>query len=49
MKFLGNASAAIANKCRRQSGAFSNDDLKPLIDEDNRFKDAAPILFGKDS
>ena len=48
LKFLGNASAAISHERRRRAGAFFNEDLKPLIEEEDRFRQAAPCLFGKD-
>ena len=46
LKFLGNASATISNERCRRAGAFFNEDLKCLIEEEKKFKDAAPLLFG---
>ena len=48
LNFLGNASAAISHERQRRAGGFFNEDLKPLIEEEDRFKQAAPCLFGKD-
>ena len=48
LKFLGNAAAANSHERHRRAGTFFNEDLKPLIEEEDRFTQAAPCLFGKD-
>ena len=46
LKFFNDASATISNERHRCTGSFFNEDLKCLIEEDDQFKDAAPLLFG---
>ena len=48
VKFVGNASVAISQERRRQAGAFFNEDLKPLIEEQEYFTEAAPLLCGRE-
>ena len=48
VKFVGNASAAISQDRRRRAGAFFNEDLKPFIEEQEHFTEAAPLLFGRE-
>ena len=46
LRFLGNASATISNERRCRAGSHFNEDLKCLIEEEDQFRDAAPLLFG---
>ena len=48
LRFLGNASAAISQERRRHVADCLNKDLRPLLEEDDRFKEAPPFLFGKE-
>ena len=48
LKFLGNASAQISTERRKRLVAHLNPDLKPLVEGQESFKSAAPLLFGKD-
>ena len=45
LKFLGNALAMISYECRKQAGSFCNKDSKCLIEDEERFKDAALLLL----
>lgn len=48
LRFLGNASASISLDRRRQVAEHINKDLKPLLEDEDRFRDAPPLLFGRD-
>ena len=48
LRFLGNASASISLDRRRQVAEHINKDLKPLLEDEERFKEAPPHLFGRD-
>lgn len=48
LRFLGNATANISAERRYQVSAYLNGDLKALIEKEGNFKNATPLLFGKD-
>ena len=48
LRFLENAHANIATERRRRVMSHLNTDLRPLVEEADRFRTAAPYLFGKD-
>jgi hypothetical protein len=48
VRFLGNAHAYISAKRRRRVVSHLNNDLRPLVEELDRFQTAAPYLFSKD-
>ena len=48
LRFLGNASAAISHERRKCVADCLNRDLRPLLEEEDRFREAAPYLFGKE-
>ncbi len=48
LRFLGNASATISADRRRQVAEHINKDLKPLLEDEEQFKEAPPHLFGRD-
>jgi hypothetical protein len=43
---LGNASAAISKERRKKIAKELNKDILPLVESDNMFDEAAPMLFG---
>lgn len=47
LKLLGNASANMSMERRRKATTHLNPELFTLIDDEDTFKDAAPLLFGK--
>ena len=47
LKLLGNASANISMDRRRKATQHLNAELTTLIDDEESFRDAAPMLFGK--
>ena len=48
LRFLGNAGSNISTERRKHVVAHLNKDLRPLVEESERFSEAAPLLFGKD-
>ena len=48
LRFLENASAAISHERRKRVADCLNRDLRPPLEEEERFREAAPYLFGKD-
>ena len=48
MRFLGNASSVISAERRCHMADYLNKDLYQLIEEQERFQNAPPFLFGKD-
>ena len=48
MRFLGNASSAISSERRRRVADYLNNNLRPLIEEEEYFQNDPPFLFGKD-
>ena len=48
LRFLGNAHANLSAERRKRIVGHFNKDLKPLVEEPERFASAAPYLFGKD-
>ena len=47
LKLLGNASANISRERRQKATQHLNPELATLVDDEESFKDAAPMLFGK--
>ena len=47
LKLLGNASANISTERRRKATTYLNPELATLIDDEDTFREAAPLLFGK--
>lgn len=47
LRLLGNALANISMDCIRKATQHLNTELTTLIDDEESFRDAAPILFGK--
>ena len=48
LRFLGNACSNISAERRKRIVSHLNKDLHPLMEESERFANAAPLLFGKD-
>lgn len=48
LKFLGNTHAQISTERRKKIAGHLNKDLRPLVEEPERFSSAAPYLFGRD-
>ena len=48
LRLLGNASATISTDRRQKATQFLNKELSTLVQEEDTFRDAAPLLFGKD-
>ena len=48
LRFLGNAHAHISAERRKRIVSYFNADLRPLIEDADRFQSATPLLFGKD-
>ena len=48
LKFLGNAHSNISSERRKKVATNLNKDLRPLVEEPERFSKAAPYLFGRD-
>ena len=48
LRLLGNASATISMDRRQKATRFLNKELSTLVQEEDTFRDAAPLLFGKD-
>ena len=47
IKFLRNASSHIAQERRRKIAGYLNSDVRVLVEDEDQFVDAAPMLFGK--
>ena len=47
LKLLGNASANISRERKQKATQHLNPELATLVDDEESFKDAAPMLFGK--
>jgi len=47
LKLLGNASAHISTEHRHKATAHLNPELNSLVDDEDTFKDAVPLLFRK--
>ena len=47
LKLLGNASANISRERRQEATQHLYPELATLVDDEESFKDAAPMLFGK--
>ena len=48
LRFLGNVSAAISHERRKRVVDCLNRDLRPLLEAEDRFREAALYLFGKE-
>ena len=48
LRFLGNAHSNISSERRKKVATNLNKDLRPLVEEPERFSKAAPYLFGRD-
>ena len=48
LRFLDNAHAHISTERRKRIITHFNADLRPLVEDADRFQSAAPLLFGKD-
>ena len=48
LRFLGNANVAISHERRRRVADCLNRDLCPRLEKEDRFREVAPYLFGKE-
>ena len=46
LKLIGNASAHLSSERRRRASTCLNKELSTLVEDEDTFKDAVPLLFG---